>query len=108
MEWEGDGSAIPWCGDWIGRTREGAACARSIDQMGLAKRLEIWILVGEFFQVVVKFDGPAHVGLGGVEVAPLGGITAEVELDQGIFGMEGGGLRKDFGGKAGKIPWQKP
>lgn len=49
---------------------------RSVDQVGLAKRFKIRILMGQFFQIVIQFDGSPHVGLGGGEVAPLGRVTA--------------------------------
>ncbi len=65
--------------------------------MGLAEGFQIGILVGEFFEVVIEFDGPAHVGLGGGEVPPLGGVAAEVELDEGVRGVKAGGIGENFG-----------
>ena len=63
----------------------------------MAEGFEIGILVGEFFEVVVEFDRPADVGLGGGEVSPLGGIATEVELDEGICGVEAGSIGQNFG-----------
>ena len=68
------------------------------DEVGLAEGFEVGVFVGQLFQAVVEFDGPADVGVGGGEIAPLGGITAEIELDEGVLGVKGGGLREDFGG----------
>ena len=55
--------------------------------MSLAKGFKIGILVSEFFKVVIELDGAADVSLGGGEVSPLGGVAAEVELNEGIFGV---------------------
>ena len=64
----------------------------------MAEGFEIRILVGEFFEVVIEFDGAANVGLCGGEIPPLGSVTTEVELDEGVFGVEAGGIGEDFGG----------
>ena len=64
--------------------------------MRLAEGFEIGILVGEFFEVVVKLDGSADVGLGDGEVSPLGGVAAEIELDEGILRMEVGRISQNF------------
>ena len=81
----------------------------------MAEGFEIGILVGEFFEVVVEFDRPADVGLGGGEVSPLGGIATEVELDEGICGVEAGSIGQNFGcgfdgiaSSFGKGPGNKP
>ena len=83
--------------------------------MGLAEGFEIGILVGEFFEVVVEFDRPADVGLCGGEISPLGGIATEIELDEGICGVEAGGIGQNFGcgfdriaSSFGKGPGNKP
>ena len=55
--------------------------------MSLAKGFKIGILVSEFFKVVIELDGAADVSLGGGEVTSLGGIAAEVELNEGVFGV---------------------
>ena len=54
--------------------------------------------MGEFFEVVIEFDGAANVGLCGGEIPPLGSVTTEVELDEGVFGVEAGGIGENFGG----------
>ena len=64
----------------------------------MAERLEIGVLVGEFFEVVIEFDGATNVGLRGGEIPPLGSVTTEVELDKGVFGVEAGGISENFGG----------
>ncbi len=64
--------------------------------MSLAKGFKIGILVSEFFKVVIELDGAANVSLGGGEVTSLGGIAAEVELNEGVFGVEAGCVREDF------------
>ncbi len=64
--------------------------------MSLAKGFKIGILVSEFFKVVIELDGAADVSLGGGEVTSLGGIAAEVELNEGVFGVEAGCVREDF------------
>ncbi len=64
--------------------------------MSLAKGFNIGILVSEFFKVVIEHDGAADVSLGGGEVTSLGGIAAEVELNEGVFGVEAGCVREDF------------
>jgi len=69
----------------------------------LAEGLKVGILVGKFFEVVVELDRPADISLCGGEVSPLGGIATEVELDEGIFGMEVGGIRKNFGGGFNRV-----
>ena len=68
-----------------------------VDEVGLAEGFEIGVLVGEFFEAVVEFDGTADVGVGGGEITPLGGVAAEVELDERVLGVEGGCLGEDFG-----------
>jgi len=55
--------------------------------VGLAEGFKVGILVGEFFKVVIELDGAADISLGGGEVSPLGGVAAEVELNEGIFGV---------------------
>lgn len=65
--------------------------------MSLAEGFEIGILVGEFFEVVVEFDRSANVGLGDREVSPLGGIATKVKLNEGICGVEAGGIGQNFG-----------
>jgi len=62
----------------------------------LAKGFKIGILVSEFFKVVIELDGAANVSLGGGEVTSLGGVAAEVELNEGVFGVEAGCVREDF------------
>ena len=81
----------------------------------MAEGFEIGILVGEFFEVVVQFDGSADVGLGGGEISPLGGIATEVKLNEGICGVEAGGIGQNFGcgfdriaSSFGKSPGNKP
>jgi len=81
----------------------------------LAEGFEIGILVGEFFEVVVKFDRSADVGLRGGQVSPLGGIATEVKLDEGICGVEAGGIGQNFrcrfdriASSFGKGPGDKP
>ncbi len=64
--------------------------------MSLAKGFKIGILVSEFFKVVIELDGAANVSLGGGEVTSLGGVAAEVELNEGVFGVEAGCVREDF------------
>ena len=64
--------------------------------MSLAKGFKIGILVSEFFKVVIELDGAADVSLGGGEVTSLGGVAAEVELNEGIFGVEACCVREDF------------
>ena len=64
--------------------------------MGLAEGFKVGILVGEFFKVVIELDGAADVSLGGGEVTSLGGIAAEVELNEGVFGVEAGCVGEDF------------
>lgn len=64
--------------------------------MSLAKGFKIGILVSEFFKVVIELDGAADVSLGGGEVTSLGGVAAEVELNEGVFGVEAGCVREDF------------
>jgi len=64
--------------------------------VSLAKGFKIGILVSEFFKVVIELDGAADVSLGGGEVTSLGGIAAEVELNEGVFGVEAGCVREDF------------
>lgn len=64
----------------------------------MAEGFEIRILVGEFFEVVIELDRAANVGLCGGEIPPLGSVTTEVELDEGVFGVEAGGIGEDFGG----------
>lgn len=54
----------------------GAREEKLIDEMGLAEWFKIGVLVGKFFEVVIEFNGTADVGLGGGEVAALGGIAA--------------------------------
>ena len=71
----------------------------------MAERLEIGVLVGEFFEIVIEFDGATNVGLCGGEIPPLGSVTTEVELDEGVFGVEAGGIGEDFrGGLEGVAP----
>ena len=62
----------------------------------MAKGFKIGILVSEFFKVVIELDGAADVSLGGGEVTSLGGIAAEVELNEGVVGVEAGCVREDF------------
>lgn len=62
----------------------------------MAKGFKIGILVSEFFKVVIELDGAADVSLGGGEVTSLGGVAAEVELNEGVFGVEAGCVREDF------------
>ncbi len=64
--------------------------------MSLAKGFKIGILVSKFFKVVIELDGAADVSLGGGEVTSLGGVAAEVELNEGVFGVEAGCVREDF------------
>ncbi len=64
--------------------------------MSLAKGFKIGILVSEFFKVVIELDGAANVSLGGGEVTSLGGVAAEVELNEGVFGVEAGCVGEDF------------
>jgi len=64
--------------------------------VSLAKGFKIGILVSEFFKVVIELDGAANVSLGGGEVTSLGGVAAEVELNEGVFGVEAGCVREDF------------
>lgn len=66
--------------------------------MGLAKGFEVGIVEGELFHVVVQFDGFADIGLGGRKVASLCGIASQIELDEWIFRVKAGRIRKDFGG----------
>ena len=54
--------------------------------------------MGEFFEVVIELDRAANVGLCGGEVPPLGRVAAKVELDEGISGVEAGGIGENFGG----------
>ena len=83
--------------------------------MGLAEGFEIRVLVGQLLQVVIQFDGPPDVTVGGGEITPLSRIATQIELDQRILGMQGGGLGKNFGGgfervtpAFGKSPRHKP
>ena len=71
--------------------------------MGLAERFEIGILVGEFFKVMIQFDGLADVALGGGQIAPLGRIATEVEMDKGILGVKAGGIGQDLGGRLDRV-----
>ena len=80
----GSWNRTPWQGV---RTMERRLCL--FDEVGLAEGFEIGVFVGQLFQAVVEFDGPADVGVGGGEIAPLGGITAEIELDEGVLGVKG-------------------
>ena len=71
----------------------------------MAERLEIGVLVGEFFEIVIELDGATNVGLCGGEIPSLGSVTTEVELDKGVFGVEAGGIGEDFrGGLEGVAP----
>lgn len=54
--------------------------------------------MGEFFEVMIELDRAANVGLCGGEVSPLGRVAAKVELDEGISGVEAGGIGENFGG----------
>lgn len=65
--------------------------------MGLAEGFEVGVLVGQLFEAVVEFDGLSDIRLRRGQVAPLGGITSEIELDEGIFGMERGRLGENLG-----------
>ena len=66
--------------------------------MGLAEGFEIGIFVSKFFEVVIEFDGATDVALGRSEIATLGGVAAEVKLDEWIAGVKVGGIRENFGG----------
>ena len=64
----------------------------------MAEGFEIGIFVGKFFEVVIEFDGSTYVALGRGEIATLGGVAAEVKLDEWIAGVQVGGIRENFGG----------
>jgi len=57
------------CENWSERRGGTAAQARVegnlVQQMGLTKRFQIGILVGQFLQAMVELNGVANVGLGG-------------------------------------------
>ena len=57
------------CENWSERREGTAARARVegnlVQQMGLTKRFQIGILVGQFLQAMVELNGVANVGLGG-------------------------------------------
>ena len=64
--------------------------------MRLAEGLKVGILVGKFFEVVIEFDSAPDISLGGGQISPLSSVATEVKLDEGIFGMEVGGIGKNF------------
>jgi len=83
--------------------------------MGLAERFKIGIFMGQFFQIMIQFDSPPDVAMSGGQIAPLGRIATQIELDQRILGMKGGGFGKNFGGRVegvaaalGKSPSHEP
>ena len=47
---------------------------------------------------MIEFDGATDVALSGGEIATLGGVAAEVKLDEWIAGVQVGGIRENFGG----------
>jgi len=65
--------------------------------VGLAEGFEIGIFVGKFFEVVIEFDGATDVALSRGEIATLGGVAAEVKLDEWIAGVKVGGIGENFG-----------
>ena len=64
--------------------------------MGLAEGFEIGIFVSKFFEVVIKLDGATDVALSGGEIATLGGVAAEVKLDEWIAGVQVSGIGENF------------
>lgn len=63
----------------------------------MAEGFEIGIFVGKFFEVVIEFDGSTNVALGRGKIATLGGVAAEVKLDEWIAGVKAGGIGENFG-----------
>ena len=64
--------------------------------MGLAEGFEIGIFVGKFFEVVIEFDSTTDVALGRGEISSLGGVAAEVKLDEWIAGVQVSGIGENF------------
>ena len=62
----------------------------------MAEGFEIGIFVGKFFKVVIKLDGATDVALSRSEIATLGGVAAEVKLDEWIAGVKAGGIGENF------------
>ena len=62
----------------------------------MAERFEIGVFVGQLFQIMIQLDGPPDVTVGGSEITPLGRVATQIELDQRILGMEGGGEVVEF------------
>jgi len=52
--------------------------------------------MGQFFQIMIQLDGPPHVAVGSGEITPLGRIATQIELDERVLGMQGGGLGENF------------
>ena len=64
--------------------------------MGLAEGFEIGIFVSKFFEVVIEFDGATDVALSRGEITTLGGVAAEIKLDEWIAGVKAGGIGENF------------